>query len=504
MKITTYKFVVLLSAMLLFNSSCDDNFAEINTNPVVATSIAPGFQFTYTQLFTSGTRYENWRAALIYSSTMTQHIASLCGYWSGDKYSYNGAFSSSLFDRAYTGQVKEVQDLINTLEKGEEGDQTMLGMARIWRVVIFHRLTDLYGDIPYFEAGKGAITGIDFPKYDTQQSIYADMLNELEQGVGQLSTGGFGSADLLYGGDVDKWKKFGNSLMLRLAMRLTEVDASMAQTYVTKAIAGGIMTDNSDDAFIEHVSGPSSGPAGLNSNGLGEVLDQANGFGEGCPRLSATFVNGLMANSDPRMDIIGTPGSGGHNGLPNGLDATTILENSTGTTLAEFDQINQMLVTVSSPMMFMTSAEAQLLAAEAAMRGWASGDAASYYNQGVTNGMGQYKIFDASLDVDPAAVKAYLETNPFSMATGMAQIGWEYWVATFLNEYETFANLRRSGYPELTPINYTGNVTNGQIPKRLAYPSNEAGRESFEAAKTAQGLSDDFSTYLSAPVWWDN
>lgn len=76
-------------------------------------------------------------------------------------------------------------------------------------------------------------------------------------------------------------------------------------------------------------------------------------------------------------------------------------------------------------------------------------------------------------------------------------------MATFLNEYEAFANMRRTGFPNLTPVNYPGNVTNGQIPKRLAYPAGEAGREPFEAAKAAQGLSNDFTTYMSAPVWWD-
>lgn len=501
MKNLTYKLGVLLIAMLFIQTSCDDNFAEINTNPQVAINIDPGFQFSWVQLRTSGGRYENWRAGLIYSSMINQHMSALCGYWNGDKYTFNGGYNSSLFDRAYNEQVKDMQDLINTLEQGEVGDQTMLGMARIWRVVIFHRLTDLYGDIPYSEAGLGAIAGIDFPKYDTQQSIYMDMLSELEAAVGQLGSGGFGSADLLFGGDADKWRKFGNSLMLRLAMRISEVDAGTAQSFASKAIGGGIMTDNSDDAFIEHTNGPE----GVNRNGLGEVLDKSNGFGDDCPRLSATLVEGLISRSDPRIDFFGVlpENGGGHNGMPNGLDETTILDNANGTNINDFDRINPELVRVESPMMFMTSAEAQLLAAEASVRGWASGDAASYYNQGVTNSMGQWERYDATLAAPADAISAYLAANPFDSGNAMAQIGWEYWLATFLNEYEAFANMRRSGHPALTPVNYPGNVTNGQIPKRLSYPSSEAGRAPFEASKTAQGLSDDFTTYMSVPVWWD-
>lgn len=499
MKSYIYKIGFLLIFTAMCTTSCDDNFAEINTNPTVAIDINPGFQFSWVQLRTSGGRYENWRAGLIYSSMINQHMAALCGYWNGDKYTFNGGYNSSLYDRAYTEQVRDIQDLINTLEKGEVGDQTMLGMARIWRVVIFHRLTDLYGDIPYSEAGRGAIDGIDFPKFDQQEFIYMDMLNELEQAVGQLSSGGFGSADFLYGGDVDKWRKFGNSLMLRLAMRLSEVSPSTAQAFASKAISGGIMTDNSDDAFIQH----QNGPEGINRNGIGEVLDKSNGFGDDCPRLSETLVNRLMATGDARLDIFGIPAAGGHNGLPNGLDETTIQDNASGTSVDDFDRVNPVLVTVSSPMMFMTSAEAQLLAAEAALRGWTGGDAASYYNQGVANAMGQWVHYDASLAVDQSVIDAYLSENAFDASTGFEQIGWQYWLATFLNEYEAFANLRRSGYPELTPVNYPGNVTNGQIPSRLAYPASELGRETFEVAKANQGLNDDPSSYMAVPVWWD-
>ena len=501
MKSLSIKVLVLILAMTMIQVSCDDNFAEINTNPQVAIDIDPGFQFSWVLLRTSGGRYENWRAALIYSAMINQHLAALCGYWTGDKYTFNGDYSSSLFDRAYPEQVKDIQDLINTLEKGEVGDQTMLGMARIWRVVIFHRLTDLYGDIPYSEAGLGAISGVDFPTYDTQESIYADMLTELEQAVGQLGSGGFGAADFVYGGDVDKWRKFGNSLMLRLAMRLTERDGATARAWAAKAISGGIMQDNSDDAFIAHTNGPE----GVNRNGIGEVLDKANGFGDDCPRLSATLVDKMVAKGDPRLDIFGVipPGRTTHNGLPNGLDEMTILDNPTGTTIDDFDRINPLLVTVSTPMMFMTSAEAQLLAAEAIQRGYASGDAAAHYAKGIANGMGQWVHFNADFAIDQATVDAYVAANGYDASRAFELIGHEYWMATFLNEYEAWSNIRRLGEPRLVPTNYPGNITGGQLPRRLAYPASESGRAPFEEAKSRQGLGNDFPSFMSVPVWWD-
>lgn len=499
MKLFKYKILLVVIAMMVFQTSCDNDFATINSNPSVAADIDPNFQFTFAQLRTSGGRYENWRAGLIYSSMMIQHMAATCGYWTGDKYTYNAGYSSSLFDRAYTEQVKEIVDLVHRLGLGETGDQTMLGMARIWKVVIFHRLTDLYGDIPYSEAGRGAIDGIDFPVYDSQDAIYADMLNELEQAVGQIGSGGFGGADLIYGGDADKWKRFGNSLMLRLAMRMSEADPSAAQQWVGKAIAGGVMNSVADDAFIQHTNGPE----GINKNGIGEVLDKSNGFGDDCPRLSTSFVDRMLATGDPRLNIVGIVASGGdHKGLPNGLDSETINDYSGGADLSTYSSINPLLVKVESPMYFMSYAETEFLLAEAAMRGWGASDADSHYNAGVSAAMKIYGNYDASLVIDDAAIEAYLAANPFDGT--MEAIGTQYWFATLLNEYEAYANWRRTGFPTLTPVNYSGNVTNGTIPVRLAISQGEGSNNpNFEAAKSNQGLGSDFSSHMSVPVWWD-
>ena len=502
MKFFKNKILLVLVVLLALQTSCDDGFAEINTNPQAAIAINPNFQMTWVQLRTSGGRYENWRASLIYSSMMIQHLSALCGYWSGDKYTYNGGYSSSLIDNAYREQVKDMQDLINTLETGAAGDQTMLGMARIWRAVIFHRLTDMYGDVLYFEAGKGALEGIDFPAYDAQEVIYADMLKELEEGVAQIGDGGFGGADLIYGGDAAQWKRFGNSLMLRLAMRLSEVDPGTAQAWAAKAIAGGVMSSNADDAFIQHTNGPE----GINRNGIGEVLDKSNGFGDDCPRLSSTLVGLLESTGDPRLNIFGIPSenTGAIAGMPNGLDETTIQDNPTGTSVGDFSRINPAIVLVESPMMFMTYAETELLLAEAAMRGWGASDAGAHFEAGMRAGIKMWEHYDATLAVDAAAVDAFVAANPFDATNGMQQIGEQYWLATFLNEYEAFSNFRRTGYPDLTPVNYPGNVTNGQIPLRLAgNPGEGSLNPNFEAAKSRQGLGSDFSSHMSVPVWWD-
>lgn len=504
MKLFFRNIILVAAALMLTTTACDDGFAELNTNPNAAIEINPNFQFSWVQLRTSGERYENWRAVLIYSSTMIQHLATTCGYWSGDKYFYNAGYSSSLFDRQYTQAVKDMQDLITTLESGAAGDETMLGMARIWRTVIFHRLTDMYGDIPYSEAGKGFIEGIDFPKFDTQEFIYKDMLKELEEGIAQISDeGGFGEADFLFNGDPGLWRRFGYSMMLRLGMRMSEVDPGEAQKWVEKAIQGGVL-QMGEDAFIEHTNGPE----GINRNGIGEVLDIANGSaGETCPRLSETFVNWLKERNDPRLDIIGTlPANGGteHMGLPNGLDTETILDNPTGTSPDDFSTVNQAIVKVSTPMMFLTVAEVELLLAEAAVRGWHSGSAQEHYENGIRAAMKNWERFDPSIVVEDAVIDEYIANNPFDEANAMQQIGEQYWAATFLNEYEAYSNWRRTGYPELAPTNYPNNVTGGEIPLRLALPQGELNvNPNMQEALSRQSLPSSFPDHLSVPVWWD-
>lgn len=116
----------------------------------------------------------------------------------------------------------------------------------------------MYGDIPYTEAAKAYSDKIFLPKYDSQELIYKDMLKELEEAATALdaSKTGFGKADLIYDGDINKWKKFAYSLMLRLGMRLTKVDQNLSKEWVTKAINGGVILNSADNAMMRYTDGP--------------------------------------------------------------------------------------------------------------------------------------------------------------------------------------------------------------------------------------------------------
>ncbi|WKN30718.1 SusD/RagB family nutrient-binding outer membrane lipoprotein [Porifericola rhodea] len=501
MKTLSYKLFSLLLAGLFLVSSCDtDELIDMNENPNAAEEIDPSYMLAYSMLRISGDRYESWRGVMIYSSTMIQHNAALQTYWSGDKYLYSAQYSGALFEAAYPNYVKMLAAVIEQT-KDDPAKGNVYGIARILWVLGMSRLTDMYGDIPYFEAGRGFYDNNYSPAYDPQSEIYADMLKQLEEAPSTFDAsltdlGDNGVQDVIYQGDLNKWEKFANSLMLRLAMRVSKVDPAMAQEYVGKAIAGGLMESNSDNAYVQHTDGP----VGLNQNGIGQVF-----LADDNQRLSKTFVDWMLNHNDPRIEVIATLNQDDiYNGLPNGYDATTIKEyEGTGeeaVPIELYSTTNPELVTLDAPMFFQTYAEVELLLAEASILGWHNGDPETHYNNGVRANMQHFTTYNESLAISDEQVDAYLAANPYNSANGLEMIGEQYWIATFLNDYESWANWRRTGYPVLTPTNYPGNITGGQIPRRLRYFEGEYGNngEQLQAAIARQGP-DEFTTR----IWWD-
>ncbi|QLG44755.1 SusD/RagB family nutrient-binding outer membrane lipoprotein [Costertonia aggregata] len=488
---------VLLFLFVL--SACDEGFEELNVNPQKPIQVSVNNKLTAAQLFVSSERYDNWRAGLIYQSTMMQHIATTAGYWDGDKYTWNRGYASSLMDRYYGNAIKSLEDMLVQID--EEGlPAEMKAITRILRVFAFSRLTDLYGDVPYSEAGKAVLEGILTPKYDPQSEIYADMLKELEESAADLGTGTsqFGDADIIYNGDQAKWKRLANSLMLRLGLRLIKVDPAAAQSWATKAIAGGVMESNDDIFFVPHTAGPE----GVNQNGNGEVfLVDAN------PRLSKTFVDFMKDRNDPRLPILGARRSDGSTdpadmiGFPNGLDANMLLEMTGEENLDNYVEPNRNIITgLDAPMIFQTYAEVEFMLAEANVRWGIGGDAETHYNNGVTAAMKTLSLYGDAGVIDDADIAAYLTANPYDAANAIEQIATQYWAVTFLNEYESFSNWRRTGFPVLTPVNYPGNVTNGTIPRRMSYSESEQvnNKANYDEAISRQG-----SDELTTRVWWD-
>jgi len=523
MNYITRTITAVLCSSFLF-SSCDKGFKDMNVNPNAYNSPVIGSLFSYNIIKTAGsdddnTLYPNDKL----SGAMMQYFASLNPYqWTGDKYLVKPGYSDGLFNAVFNVELKENGQILD-LTKDKPDLINQYAIARIWHVYIMHRVTDMYGNVPYFQAGQGYINGIYKPKYDLQSDIYPAMLSLLDSAANELdpSKPSFGAADYLYGGDPAAWKRFAYSLMLRLGMRLTKVDAAMAETWVKKAIAGGVMQSNADVAKLDHTDGSE-----LNFYWDGEELRGGEGVppsakGLGYGKMGQTFVNYLKNTSDPRLPFYITlwPGNadpsqlptstlpGVQKGLPNGYDYSsikTLIPGWTDDMLAEYSEINLNTIgSNSTPSIFQSYAEVQFYMAEAALRGWDPGDPKTYYENGVKASMQIETLYPGGMSIPDNKISDYLTANPYTGGTfdqQMQQIHTQLWVSLFMNNIEVYANWRRTGYPVLVPVNYPGNATGGTISRRLPYPQSEASlnTDNYKAAVQAQGP-DLFTTR----VWWD-
>ncbi len=540
--------IAIVAAGLVF-TACDKNFKTINTDPEHLTSVNMDYKYLFTaaQLITSGNSdanaYEDERTALGYASCMIQHLSSTVSYYPGDKYTYDASYNGSYWEQNYADPVKNIQEIIYHT-KSDPAQANFYNIARIFRVFMFQRITDMYGDCPYSQAGLGYISGITAPKYDKQQDIYNDMFNELTDAATKLdpaATNTVGAADQLYGGDPAEWKKFAYSEMLRLAMRMVKVDATNAQKWALAAIAGGVMTSIDDNAAFSHNNYTQSTST---VNGLGMVLD---GYDNNATRVSKTLIDYLNTTSDPRLSYYATvstdptntdptdPVSLGDNtpsvqlGQPNGYDnrggSTDIRTASnypripaaaTADSLTIYQNrysiVNRnSFARYDAPTYFLTYAETAFLEAEVAARGWSTADPAALYAAGVTAALqqiGQMSGLEGSFPaatlppIADADIAAYLAANPYNPADALNQINTQYWVATYMDEYEAWANWRRSGFPALTPVvNYPGNVTGGTIPRRFTYSTSEVtvNSENYKAAVALMPGGDK----MTSRVWWD-
>ena len=539
----TYKKLYLISRIIKYSfllvavsfvASCDKGFKEMNTNPNAYTEPVIGNLFTMSQVRTAGvgTNDRN-RVSIKYFAGTNQYMAALGTNWSGDKNFENGQFGD-LFETIYAVHLKElVQMLAITKDKPEMINYYAIGS--IWRVYVLHRATDMYGDVPYSEAGLGFVSATFKPKYDKQSDIYPMMLSELQTAIGQLDPAKptFGSADIIYSGNIAKWKIFANSLMLRLGMRMSNVDPVKSKEWVLKAITGGVMTSNADVAKVNHAPGSTNSENRDAAELKRESFPESN-QGRGPVKLAKTLIDYLVSYNDPRLPFYATLWEGNilanqaaklpvttnptlQKGLPNGHDATTIktvIPNWNNNMLVEYSEPNTgTIASLSAPSVILSYAEVEFLLAEASLRGWHPSSAAAHYSAGINASMKSTSFFPTPVlypgggpfSIPQATIDAYIAARPLnsaSFAAAMEQVHTQFYLAMFMfyDNFEAFSNIRRTGYPVLTPPNYPGNFTGGKALVRLRYPVSEAtlNKENYEAAVATQGP-DLYTT----PVWWD-
>lgn len=551
------KYITIITmACALFFASCSDEYMEnMNTDPSKAATIDPNAQLTTAQLQT----YGDLSMMEIYRNYHYAFTQQLMGCWNttnyGGRHTLDNNEMSRIWTSFYTQSLKNIIDAqYRTAEDAEKVN--INSVLRIYRVYLMSIITDTYGDAPFSEAGLGFLEGKFNPKYDKQEDIYNVFFLELEDAVNKIDpTKDKVTGDLIYAGDVTKWQQLANSLRLRFAMRISNVNPTKAQTEFENALVanGGVITDASSDALIKYMtiafSFGQEAYSDYRGNSLSQLLfgnDPANNpsylcstfFNQlrqsGDPRtfkISRCYYDGLMSATSPdnRVDITQEmiekgidfsprdPGAYSWEPWPTGYDSDICKElavNNPSVTVTMAREVEPKLANnflkSDNPGVVMTSAEVKFLMAEATVKKWNVGSvsAEDLYKQGVraamdflTDNYGCTATTDAEFDAFIQGRGTFGHTDNQKLEA----INTQAWILHFTNPAECWANVRRSGYPKLkSPAEYGfGQYLTGgtEIPVRLCYPVLESSynKKSYNEAIERMGGTDNWHSLL----WWD-
>lgn len=561
MKKSILKLFTALAVSTAIVSCSDSYMTEINTDDSKAEDINPNAELTTALLQTYGD-FQVMDVFRCYITGFTQYYA---GGWNVSNYAGavypENATSKLLWDRYYAIGIKNLVDAIS-----RTADKPNVNAAlRIHRAYMMAVLSDVYGDIPCTEAGKGYTENISLPKYDTQEEVYNFIFSELKQAVAQLGTGSdeiSGDCTSLYQ-DIDAWKRYANSLRMRYAMRISDVAPDKAKTEFEAAMndAAGYIQNSEQDAFVFHMDSPFTlydGATDLDfrGNALSEML-----YGQ--DPQSPTFVSStlfyyLKNNHDPRLyqicrnyicttrsqtdtsgnydvtdEVIAWGENGGAGIVPCNVgdawwsDWVNGPDNSAIPTLeklvkqspdAGYDKNNYPARMIrpslsinfektSCPGILMTSAEVEFLLAEAKSKGWnVSGTVEEHYHNGIRASMKMMnKYFGAT--ISDAEIEEYILYHPLS-DNPRECINYEAWILHLTNPAEGWANLRRSDYPALAdrtklPIrgDFPHEDQNMQTPTRLKYPNIENEYNKVHFNEAIQRLGGSDDWHHRN--WWD-
>ena len=509
-------------------ASCTKKYDEINRDRNAIATVGPAelpFLFAKAEATALPNIWNYQIAQNLFADQYAQYFACTATYFPSDRLNIRMDWVGAAFNPIYTDLVPQLQSIF----AASETNSPEYALAQIVWVLGFHRVTDYWGPIPYFNAG---VPG-NSVAYDPQDQIYADFFSKLDSLATVLkantSAAPFGSFDLIYGGDVNKWLKFCNTLRLRLALRISKVDPAEAEAQARAAVEGGLLsTSPGEDAYIQ------KSLSGADHNGLSQMSDW-NEF-----RMSATMESVMNGYEDPRRSVYWLPagadganpnGTGKYEGLRNGLTAAQLTEGINKATVNSkvgkrwsspaFAGSADYLTTAQN---VMSVAEAYFLKAEGALAplNWTfCGDAKTNYELGIENSMKQWGITDAAaIDAyknstkTPVAPEDYLNSPaasnvPVKFGTDPAvqreQIAVQKWLCLFPDGNEAWADFRRGRYFKMYPV---ANSENPDIPdpttqwiRRIPFLLSEQQNNGAEVEKAVPLLNGPDK--VSTPLWWD-
>lgn len=388
------------------------------------------------------------------------------------------------FYSLYYQPLQNLEDLLNNknLDANEGPIVNQIAVAKILKAYFFWHITDRWGDVPFSEALKGRDNLT--PKYDKQSLIYDGLFKLLDEANAAIVPGSIKN-DIVYGGDVTKWKKFGNTIHMLMALRLSKVNPDKGKAEFNKALGNGIMSGNTDNLAYPHLA---------NKDNENYWYNSFVQLGRNWYAVSKPIVDYMQPLADPRLPVFANKNTAGNYvGLDYGLpgSVTVVINN--------YSLLGDAIRQQNSPVYLVTYAQVLFAQAEAAKIGWiGGGDVVSKtnYDLAIEQSVRQWKNNDTT---GLGAFKAHAVVQ-YNASTALQQIGYQRWVHLFMHGYEGWAEWRRTGFPALNPPPDNNNIP---IPRREGYPTQERSNNAanYKAAVAAfpYGGADD----LNARVWWD-
>ena len=483
------KIIFSLATLLLLATSCVDESDNFNLDHDRSYDVAAGVLLTNAQKELSD--------QMTTPSVNLNVFRYFSQYWAATQYTTESKYRVTTrkipdnhWDNLYRdvlGNLESAKKAVNIeVKPGGTSDadwviqqKNKLAIIEIQEVYTFQILVDTFGDVPYTDALHPDTTVL--PSYDNDATIYPKLITRLNAALADLDTTGisFESGDYIYGGDVESWRLFGNSLKLKIGINLADVDATLSKTTVESAFNDGVINDNSKNASFNYVvAAPNYNPifANLIASGRNDFVP------------AKTIVDAMNGLSDPRRSeyftLFGGIYKGGNYGYSNAY--------------ANFSHISDNIKAADAPGILFESTEVSFYLAEAAARGYSVGDTAeNYYNKAIHDSFEFWGLSSGDAD-------AYLLNPAVAYATAAGtykdKIGNQAWIAYFNRGFVSWTTWRRLDAPALVAPASAYPEADATVPKRLPYPVNEqtVNGASYQAAATAIG-----GDRLATKVFWD-
>ncbi|QRQ99808.1 SusD/RagB family nutrient-binding outer membrane lipoprotein [Dyadobacter sandarakinus] len=471
------KGIAIASLSLLF-AGCQIELEEVNENPNEAIRAQPDYLLA-NAIKSNADVILGSDASMETTTLFVQHWAKI-QYTDVDKYTVSISNIQNIWTNLYSQGLTDFSEIIKIGE--QTGNVNYQAVGLILKSWSFQILTDLYGDIPYRQAVK--IEETLTPKYDAQKDVYLGLLSDLKKAADLIDPSGSPiGGDVVYNGNLVKWKKFANSLRLRIALRIADKDPATAKAVVAELAADKtqLIASNDETAQLIYLASPNQNPVSRDR----ETRDDY--------RVSKSVIDKLQELKDPRLPIFANKTADatptGYIGVTNGLPADSAAKLG----FTKTSKLGDYFTAPASPAVFLNYAEVLFNLAEAAQRGFITDEPADLYKAAVSASLQQFKVSTA--DIATYLAQPSIVYNP---ANYKKSIGEQKWLALFGQGPEAYTEWRRLDYPQLKPA-YAG-VLGGKAPLRLIYPTGEQALNAanYKAAVAAQG-----EDRLTTKLWFD-